>query len=87
MTLKSCPFCGAKASDKEYANRLYYDDPMLIDHKAGCWLGKCTCIYRGDRPSIAAWNKRTPDWEQRYGELVETVAKRTDQAKEKGEKQ
>jgi hypothetical protein len=28
-----------------------------------------------------AWNKREPDWEWKWGELVETVSARTDQAK------
>ena len=75
MTLKPCPFCGAKVGD--------YDDPAMIDHKKRCWLGNCTCIYSWDKAAIAAWNRRTPDWEQRYGELVETVSARTDQAKGK----
>ena len=78
MTLKSCPFCGGDVPLNDEA-----PFPLI----GNTWIiicPECYCqspLAANASSAITAWNRRTPDWEQRYGELVETVAKRTDQAK------
>jgi hypothetical protein len=81
--LKPCPFCGAvptkNPSGEYYAAHIEHaDDCILItyfENDGLVWL-------MGDE--VAAWNRREPDWQAKWEELVEIVATRTDQAK--GEK-
>ena len=78
VTLKSCPFCGGA--------ELECLKTPSFGFRVGCEGFNKACYATGPyrrtkQAAIAAWNRRTPDWERRYGELVETVVKRTDQAK------
>lgn len=80
--LKPCPFCGSKNFEVGIA-----------DHLENCpayrYSGRCyDCLTDGPLTSsedkaVAAWNRRKPDWERKWGELIETTAARTDQAKVK----
>lgn len=80
MTLRACPFCGG-------TNLKVEKDPACVERYQ--WRVLCFgCMTVGPMmPSIESaqetWNKREPDWEWKWGTLVETVSARTDQAKEK----
>ena len=82
MTLKPCPFCGTVKIELLREPTMAQIYPPLFSYTARCpRCGVELLPFMSKAEAIAAWNRRTPDWERRYGELVETVAKRTDQAK------
>ena len=87
--LRACPFCGGKVVPVEpgemppdgfYIGRVNHAKSCILmtffddDPDAGTliWL---------QQKDVAAWNKRTPDYEVKWAELVETIATRTDQRK------
>jgi hypothetical protein len=85
IPLRPCPFCGSHAQLERVAQTHLYHVQCMgnANQQNGC--GVQPCVESSSREDVAvAWNRREPDWERRYGELVETVAARTDQAK--GEK-
>ena len=68
MSIRACPFCGSVF--QHYA--VFY----------GSDIGQCdSCGAHGPQRGTsdaagAAWNRRTPDWEWKYGEIVETTGRR-----------
>jgi len=65
---RNCPFCGGPVTHQDGAMEAH-----TIEHRAGCWLRDKRVLWSDE---IDAWNVREPDWEQRWGELVETTGRR-----------
>jgi hypothetical protein len=69
--LRHCPFCGV------HPEKFGVSGAYTIEHKPDCFLRQLKVIFE-DR--VAEWNAREPDWERKWGELVETTATRVAQA-------
>lgn len=80
--LKPCPFCGGDG--------YLHESIRKIPFKGEEWWIFCACRTCGahcgmglgaDRKGIAEsavaeWNRREPDWERKWSELVETTGRR-----------
>ena len=69
--MRNCPFCGGEPETLEHTPTGGY----TIGHAPSCFLYKTHKYLLGDE-EIRKWNVREPDWEQRWGELVETTGRR-----------
>ena len=91
IPLRPCPFCGAPAALERNAQGHLYRIQCMGNAREGAVLrftdkgcGVQPCVESGDRNDVAAaWNRREPDWQAKWEQLVEDVSRRTDQAKGK----
>ena len=72
---RPCPFCSAAPYKMKYSPLGFQ-----VDHKPGCVLrGIHKYIWDDD---VDKWNTREPDYEKRYGELVEITSRRITEEKD-----
>ncbi len=71
--LRACPFCGSKEKVKLCG---YNEGKVWTVECRGCNSCSAWFFEQDGRSAAAAWNRREPDYERKWGELVETTGQR-----------